>query len=586
MAIIKNTSAARSVINKNFKVRPYNTEIDPVVEEWDLEPEIEDVEYTTQTMTELKPTDFVEFGIVIPDQQTKQLKQFSFAERRYLKPVYDTTSPRVLLKCGRQVEKSTYLGNRLLALTCIQPSFTSLYVSPTNEQTKTFSNDRIREPLDTSVRLQAWTNSSLSQNVFRKKFINRSQIVMRYAFLNADRVRGIPADLVCIDEIQDILTDNIPVIEECISHSSFKFKLYAGTPKSLDNTIEGLWVDESTQNEWVVPCDSCGGGDYRHWNILSEENIGRYSLICNKCKKQIYPMHDHAQWASLNPNPRVPYPMDGYRVPQIMVPWMPWDDILNKQMTYSRAKFHNEVLGESYDSGTRPLTRADVESNCSESITLNRSALQTQMSKCVGRVVYMGIDWGTGENTFTVVTIGVYYDSFFSIVYARRFEGPESEPDRQIQIIDELIAAWRVQYVGCDYGGGFDRNDKLIRKYGIQKIFKYQYSTITGAKVKWESGLSRYLVNRTEVMSDMFNAIKRKNVFRFPKWADWEKPFGQDMLNIFSEYSEERKMNEYKKSRSVTDDTFHSILLCFLVSQLNNPRPDVLVPMKAQSPTS
>ena len=90
---------------------------------------------------------------------------------------------------------------------------------------------------------------------------------MRYAFLNADRVRGIPADMVCIDEIQDVLTDNIPVIEECVSHSSFKYKLYAGTPKSLDNTLESLWVEDSTQNEWVVPCDSCGGGDYRHWNI-------------------------------------------------------------------------------------------------------------------------------------------------------------------------------------------------------------------------------------------------------------------------------------------------------------------------------
>lgn len=583
MAIVKNTSVARNMISKNFRVRRYATDPEPVLEEWDLEPEIEDVEVSSTMLTELKPTDFVEFAIVIPDQQTKQLKQFSFLERRYLKPVYDTTSPRVLLKCGRQVEKSTYLGNRLLALTCIQPSFTSLYVSPTNEQTKTFSNDRIREPLDTSVRLQAWTNSSLSQNVFRKKFINRSQIVMRYAFLNADRVRGIPADLVCIDEIQDILTDNIPVIEECISHSAFKFKLYAGTPKSLDNTIEGLWIDESTQNEWVVPCDSCGGGDYRHWNILSEENIGRHSLICNKCKKQIYPMHPDAQWASLNPNPRVPYPMDGYRVPQIMVPWMPWDDILNKQMTYSRAKFHNEVLGESYDSGTRPLTRQDVEANCSESLSLHPAQIRNQIAKCTGKVVYMGIDWGTGENTFTVITIGVYYDSHFSIVYARRCEGPDSEPDRQIQIIDELIAAWRVQFVGCDYGGGFDRNDKLIRKYGIQKIFKYQYSTITGAKVKWEQGLSRYLVNRTEVMSDIFNAIKRKNIFRFPKWADWEKPFAQDMLNIFSEYSEERKMNEYKKSRAVTDDTFHSLLLCFLVSQLTTPRPDILVPMKEGS---
>jgi hypothetical protein len=581
MSIVKNTSLVRSGLSKDYRIRPFSLDPTPLLEEWDLEPDLPDIQYdTTKITTEVQPTDFVEFAIMIPHQDTKVLTNFSFTERRYLKPVYDTTSPRVLLKCGRQVEKSTYLGNRLLALTCIQPNFKALYVSPTNQQTKTFSNDRIREPLETSVRLKAWTNTSLSQNVFQKKFINRSEIVLRYAFLNADRVRGIPADMVCIDEIQDILTDNIPVIEECISHSPFKFKLYAGTPKSLDNTIEGLWVDESTQNEWVVPCDKCGGGDYRFWNILSEDNIGKKGLICSKCGNKLNPMHKDAQWASLNPNPRVPYPMDGYRVPQIMVPWLHWDDILNKQMTYSRAKFYNEVLGLSYDSGTRPLTRQDIVDNCSNSIGLDPQTLTSQIAKTRGKVVYMGVDWGTGEQTYTVITIGCYLDSSFSILYARRFDGPDSEPDRQISLIEDIVRRWNVQFIGCDYGGGFDRNDKLIRTYGIQKVFKYQYSPISAGKVKWEPGLSRFLVNRTEVMSDVFNALKRKNVFKLPKWEDWEVPFGQDMLNIFSEYSEQRRMNEYKKSRNTADDTFHSMLLCFLVSQLHNPRPDVLIPQK------
>lgn len=582
MPIVKNSARTRSSVDKPYRVTKYSTDPNPILEEWDFEPDLPDemMNLDPSLMVEVRPTDFVEFAIMIPDEKTKALLPFSFGNRRYLRPIYDTTSPRVLLKCGRQVEKSTYLGNRLLALTCIQPNLTALYVSPTNQQTKTFSNDRIREPLETSPRLKVWTNPSLSQNVFQKKFINRSQIVLRYAFLNADRVRGIPADLVCIDEIQDILTDNIPVIEECISHSSFKFKLYAGTPKSLDNTIEGLWIEESTQNEWVVPCDSCGGGDFRHWNILGEENIGKKGLVCSKCGKPLNVLHDDCQWASLNPNPRVPYPMDGYRIPQIMVPWLQWNDILNKQMTYSRAKFHNEVLGLSYDSGTRPLTRKDVEDNCVPTVTLDGPGIKRSLQGSIGKQVFMGIDWGTGEQTFTLVTIGYYVGHKFTIVYARRFEGPESEPTIQIQKIEELVRIWRVSMIGTDYGGGFDRNDALIRIYGVQKVFKYQYSTISQGKVKWDNGLMRFLVNRTEVMSDIFNAIKRKDVFGFPCWADWEQPFASDMLNIFSEYSEQRRCNEYKKSKSVSDDTFHSLVLCFLVSQLTNPRPDVLVPQK------
>lgn len=570
MPIVKNTATVRSTIKQYKGV----VSSDKVFSD-DLE-ELEERELSEDELTELRPTDFVEFAVLIPDQATKQLLPFNFDQRPYLKPVYNTTSPRVLLKCGRQVEKSTYLGNRLLSMTCIQPNFTSLYVSPTNQQTKTFSNDRIREPLEISPYLKVWTDPHLDQSVFQKKFVNRSQIVMRYAYLNADRVRGIPADLVCIDEIQDIHTDNIPVIEECIAHSSFKMKLYSGTPKSLDNTIEGLWVEDSTQNEWVVPCDHCGGGDYRHWNVLDEANIGPKFLICDKCGKQIYPMHPDAQWASLNPNPRVPNPMDGYRIPQIMVPWISWPDILNKQISYSRAKFNNEVLGLSYDSGTRPLTRQDVMDNCTSVYGLSSVdiAQASSMARSLGGRVFMGVDWGTGEQSYTVISICAYLNQKFTVLYIRRLEGAESEPGRQIDIIKELVKQWRVSLIGADYGGGFDRNDILLRTFGPRMVFKYQYSTVS-SKIKWDSGLARFMLNRTEVMSDIFNAIKRKNVFSFPKWESFNQPFGQDMLNIFSEFSETRRVNEYRKSRGVTDDAFHCILYAFCVSTLTNPRPDV-----------
>lgn len=575
----------RRALSSGFRIRPFVDQSLPVLEEWDLEIEQEDSDapIVLGGLTELNPSEFVEFAVRMPNHATKQLEPFSFGARRYLRSIYDTTSPRVLLKCGRQVEKSTYLGNRLLALTCIQPSFTALYVSPTNQQTKTFSNDRIKEPIETSVRLKAWTTDKLAQNVFQKKFINRSQIVLRYAFLNADRVRGIPADMVCIDEIQDIHTDSVPVIEECLSHSAFKFKLYAGTPKSLDNTIESLWAEDSTQNEWVVPCDMCGGGDLRYWNILSEDNIGKEGLICDRCRGPLNAMHDDAQWASMNPNPRVPNPMEGYRIPQIMVPWVEWDDILSKQLMYTRAKFYNECLGLSYDSGTRPLTRQDILDNCVDDFRLTPQGITESIRACQSSQNFMGIDWGTGEQTYTLVVVCSYTRGRFQIVYCRRFEGAESEPLVQLEKIYELVKMWQPELIGCDYGGGFDRNDALIRKYGPTRVFKYQYSTITSGKVKWDAGLARFLLNRTEIMSDVFNAIKRRSVFGFPKWEDFDQPYAADMLNIFSEFSEERRINEYKKSKGVADDTFHALLLAFMVSTIKVPRPDVIIPQRQKS---
>lgn len=400
----------------------------------------------------------------------------------------------------------------------------------------------------------------------------------------------------CVDELQDILTDNIPVIEETASHSELTISgerhkggifMYSGTPKSLDNTIEVYWNQYSTQNEWVVPCHNhaifTGGGQLSrvHWNILTEDNIGLESLICERCGKKIDPQDEMAQWAALNPGiiKEIPKPYDGYRIPQLMVPWVSHQDILQKQKTYPRDRFYNEVLGLSYDSGTRPLTQQDVIDNCSQYLQLDEASLVKYKNYFGGAVpVYAGIDWGAGgENSYTVLTLGAYLDGKFQLFYYKRFEGRDSETQTQIEEIIRTIIFWNVKRVGVDYGGGLWPNDRLTSQFGMLRVAKYQYSN-PGEKVRWEDGLKRFLVNRCEVMSDVFNAIKRRDVFRFPNWNQFKLPFGADFLNIFAEYNEQRRMIEYKKSPGTTDDSFHATLLCFLVSMLDVPRPDIIAP--------
>jgi hypothetical protein len=208
--------------------------------EWDYEPEvfegfIDEAEILKKSseLIGVAPSQFVEFAIQVPDKKSQQFLPFSFDGRRYLRLPYDTPAKRTLYKCGRQVEKSTLLGNKCLAYVCVINAFNVLYVSPTNQQTKTFSQDRLKEPIETSPVLKSWTTTKLSDNIFQKKFVNRSQITLRYAYHNADRTRGIPADMVLIDEIQDVITDNIPVVEQCASHSPFKIFILFWNTKVL-----------------------------------------------------------------------------------------------------------------------------------------------------------------------------------------------------------------------------------------------------------------------------------------------------------------------------------------------------------------
>lgn len=532
------------------------------------------------------PSEFTAFAFRMPTPDGMGYDNFSFEGRRHMRRIYDTPAKRIHLMCARQVEKSTCLGNRAICFSCIVPGFRTLYVSPTGTQTKTFSNDRLKDPIETSPVLRMFTTTMLSQNVMEKQFVNYSKIVLRNAFLNADRTRGIPAWLLEIDEFQDILSENIPVIEQCTSHAPEQHKtfMYTGTPKSLDNNIEfyrsGFINGHamSTQSEWVVPCDCTMGEGGRYWNILGERNIGKKGLICERCGKLLNPQSDDAQWANMvEYNPETMF--ESYRIPQLMVPWKPWVEILLDYARYPRDKFYNEVLGISYDSGMRPLTKAQVRSCCNSEVTMHPDELNKYKRRASEKPIFAGIDWGTGENSFTVITLGTYVENMFRIIYVHRMTGQELEPPVQMKMITDMCKDFKVLIIGADYGGGFDRNDTLTRAFGPLKVAKFQYMARCKRKVEWEPRLRRFRVFRTEVMTDIFNAVKRRQV-ELPRWEEFQDPYAVDMCNIYSEYNDTLRMIQYDHRQDRPDDTMHSLIYCFLASMIKFPRPDIIAPLR------
>jgi hypothetical protein len=155
--------------------------------------------------------------------------------------------------------------------------------------------------------------------------------------------------------------------------------------------------------------------------------------------------------------------------------------------------------------------------------------------------------------------------------------GIEADPERTMAEIDRLIHEYRPAIIGTDYGGGYDRNIALTKKYGIRRIFQYQY-TAAKKKINYDKDLARFIVNRQAVMGDFFAAIKRGGVFEFPPWSEWEEPFAEDMIATVAEYNEARKAVVFNKVPGVPDDTLHSCIYAFLASLVRNPRPDIMAP--------
>jgi hypothetical protein len=327
---------------------------------------------------------------------TVNRKPLSLKGREYLRWIYNARekypkgSRDIVIVSGRQVEKSTTIAAKVMTLCALYPSFSALVIEPRVDQIKVISQQRFDPMAQDSEALQeAWLSSKNVWQVGMKGFNNGSMVNFKSCYYSADPSRGITAGFLAIDELQDIISDNIPILEECQSHLQLEpdkiFNLYTGTPKTTSNTLNQHWSD-TCQFEWLVECQSC-----RHYNYLDDKVIGKRFYICSKCGKQIYPTQ-HGQWIAMKPS--LIDTRWGFRISQLMVPFMSHANVLKKMENPNipRRVFNNEVLGLSFDEGQLLLTEADVLSRCEPRPMDSAASIKERKVFICG-----GVDHGTGD---------------------------------------------------------------------------------------------------------------------------------------------------------------------------------------------
>lgn len=379
----------------------------------------------------------------------------------------------------------------------------------------------------------------------------------------------------CIDETQDFYTSEIPVIRECTSHFKDSTEIMAGTPKSHDNPLEVYW-QETTQNEWLVPC-SCG-----KWNFLDEQCIAPTEWyltdrippgpVCKKCLKPIDVRK--GKWMSTSPGKSI----QGYRIPQLMVPWIvgtksQWLKLLWKRDNYPFGQFYNEVLGLSYDSASKPITRDELIDCCDSYDLWNLDHLTQQIvTEARGSMVLTaGVDWGEGNDgsekspsgkvrnaSYTVLTLGAYINQRqWAVKAVKKYVGKETEPDYVVADIVRILNTLGVALVGVDWGHGWGVNNSLVRKLGPSKVIQYQYLPKLKQRLKWDPLGYRYHLARNFMLSELFFDLKN-GLIRFPRWQQIE-PYAKDILAVYAEYNEYRREVKYDHRPSDPDDFLHSL---------------------------
>ena len=391
-------------------------------------------------------------------------KKFRLTNRNYLKPIYDSKIEEGLLMCGRQVEKSTTFSVHMANYTILVPHFQGLYFAPLTDQVSVFSKTRLGKLYEFSQKNFIKNNfmgPHYTNNVFEKQFRNGSVNYLKHCFEYGDNIRGISVNGIWGDEIQDIHIDAIPVIKESQSHAlesgaGMRLTWYSGTPKTFANTIQQYW-DRSTQNEWVIKCPHCGKNQ-----ILGVKNMTPDKYICIKCKMDI-PLESriNGQWVSLQPGRK----LQGFRISQLMVPWITPQEIWEKQEEYSQDKFYNEVLGRSYENADKPFTAQLLNM-----ISSNNYSLYMRADKeFANAITVMGIDWGKGDKAFTVASIFGWdaQNQRLQLIYTKKFyKGDETDPNKQIDMISALMQIFKIRMCIADWGFGHVQCNTLTKRFG------------------------------------------------------------------------------------------------------------------------
>jgi phage terminase large subunit GpA-like protein len=495
---------------------------------------------------------------------------------------YDGRYKRTLFKTSRQVGKSTTLANFSIIECTLIPYFSTMFVSPSKEQTTIFSNSRVAKTMRYSPKISSkFLRSDLADRVFHKEFTNGSTMFFKYALDDGDRLRGPSTDRNMYDEVQDLLYDPVVIVgNETLSESDYQYETYAGTPKTMENTIQYLW-ELSTQAEWVMKCDGCG----KHQFIDSEKAIGKLGPICLHCSKYLNPLN--GQWIEMNPHrkdspiaedqklkgfhvsrlimPRdVPLAMKGRGSKQESRAEQRWQRILRKYEESPPSLFRNEVLGVSDAIGTRIISQEELQALCTGE-ELTDSPIGKHFEGVSSMVA--GVDWSGGGQSGTSRTVlwiwGVDpHNQKLVCKYYKVYPG--SNPVHSVDDVARVCTNYRVAMVVGDAGEGALANDQLRHKLGHHRVQQVQYGAQKRA-IEW-NGNDRYQADRTTLIDNYFMLLKKQGVVFGP-----EPQMRLAIQDILAEYEEVTHAGKkvWRHSPQKPDDCLHAGLFGWVAFKLS-----------------
>lgn len=497
-------------------------------------------------------------------------KPINFTDYKPFTKIYDIDPDLMVFKAGRQIGKSVSLGGRLVSKSIGKGYFNSLYIAPFQIQAKRFSNAYLDSFLESPLVKKYFRKTSDTSNVFEKTFSNGSKIYLSYAQTesDADRIRGLMADLLTVDEVQDVSYDALPPVFEILNASDYAFKVLAGTSKSSANTLEQLWL-RTNRLEWASKCPHCG-----HWVIPRDYETcikicQPAGPSCDKCGKVIDV--GTGQWVATNQSIRDKV---GFHLPQLVIgdntkpkKWARMIDKVKQAQDgglYTPATLANEVFGLATDLSGRSLSMREAMDCCvpawkgwADPHDFS-NPIWAQIAPTIVKTV-LGIDWSVtgGVKSYTVAT-ALGYDGYGKcyLLESRKMQGIHIL--EQVDKCCQMARKWNVSIVGSDRGVGVLQGQLMQKELGHNKVIMINY-VAAKKRLRWD-GEGQYLAaDRSQAIDNVLMKWRLgQKSFVSPCWELTEGMW-TDALNIFEEETTVGR-RVYRHHPDEPDDWLHSVV--------------------------
>lgn len=466
---------------------------------------------------------------------------------------------------GLVSHNSISIAYRYLALGHMLRGYNGFYIVPHPEHLETFA--RKFEDMYQAFRFKAVTaKHGEKANLYFKRFRKGSSFALFHVLEDDTKARGKTGDELVFDEYQSFDADFHNVIDEILSASRWRIMIKLGTSLHTDTPLNYSF-ERSSKGYWHIFCAKCG-----HENIpLREEGvldmIRPHGPCCVKCSapldatKGMY-VHRHPDLMT-QLAPRI-----GIHVPQLFTPAVldnpaRWRAMYQKMVSGGSVdKFLQENVGLPTEQGLRELTERDLQEMCRENDGSNRKPALFYQKKALDRkyrFVVSGCDWGGSDHnrstknkvsTTVHAMAGVLPNGTFELLHFRRYENMD-----YAGIADDIVTNHNRLNgfaLASDFGVGYYYNMKLRESLPARKHLILQYA---GPRTKLicrppaSEMLNHYAVNKTETISQLFNALKKERRILCYEW-EGASPFLVDFLQVY------RNMRE--NENGVTTLTFAS----------------------------